>query len=134
MKPSPSTGSRRQRELFNNIDEMYVIVTYDVDKKRCAKVMKYLRQWLEHRQRSVFAGHLNNRQLKQLKHGLLRIIKPHLDSVIVFSTRAASMQDEWLTHAASLQRYDGVILSTHVKREMKKEDKEQDKPRPSMLL
>ena len=37
---------------------MYMVCVYDVDEKRCAKVMKVLRNYLFHIQKSVFEGSL----------------------------------------------------------------------------
>ena len=42
---------------------MYVIIVYDIDVKRVAKVCKYLRQHLNWVQNSVFEGGLTKAQL-----------------------------------------------------------------------
>lgn len=49
---------------------MYVICAYDVDQKRCNKVMKILRKYLFHVQNSVFDGTLTPKQFKDLKSEL----------------------------------------------------------------
>lgn len=87
---------------------MHVIVVYDVHQTRCAKVMKYLRQWLEHRQRSVFAGFLTDSQVRIMYDGLLDLINVQYDSVIVFQSNRANQVSEWSTSAAALMRKEGV--------------------------
>ena len=89
-------------------EDMHVIVVYDVHQKRCAKVMKYLRQWLEHRQRSVFAGFLTDSQVKIMYDGLLDLINVQYDSVIVFQSNRANQVSEWSTSAAVMMRREGV--------------------------
>lgn len=53
---------------------MYVVCTYDVNEKRCAKVMKVMRKYLFHVQESVFEGELNPNQLVRLENELSAII------------------------------------------------------------
>ncbi|MFU8861971.1 MAG: CRISPR-associated endonuclease Cas2 [Cyclonatronaceae bacterium] len=89
-------------------EDMYVVVTYDVHRKRCAKVMKYLRQWLEHRQRSVFAGFLTESQVRIMYDGLSDLINVKYDSVIVFQSNRANQVSEWTTIAARENRNKGV--------------------------
>src|SRR5690625_4350364 len=81
-------------------EDMFVVVVYDVHQSRCAKVMKYLRQWLEHRQRSVFSGFLSESQVKIMQKGLLQIIKANYDSVIIFQSNRATQISEWTTSGA----------------------------------
>ena len=45
---------------------MYVICVYDVQEKRCAKVMKVLRKYLFHVQKSVFEGEATPSRLIEL--------------------------------------------------------------------
>ena len=54
--------------------EMFVIITYDVKSKRDPKVMKTLRKYLTHEQRSVFEGLITPGRLKRLKEELKRIV------------------------------------------------------------
>lgn len=49
---------------------MYVICTYDVNEKRCPKIMKILRRYLFHIQKSVFEGTLTPKQFNLLKEEL----------------------------------------------------------------
>lgn len=62
---------------------MYVICTYDVDVKRCIKVMKLLRRYMFHVQNSVFEGELTPSKFKALKNKLDIIIEP-TDSVLFY--------------------------------------------------
>lgn len=107
-------------------EEMYVIVAYDVDQKRCNKVLKYLRQWLEHRQRSLLSGFLSERQLKTMQNGLLKIIEPNYDSVIIFKSNKATQVGEWCTQAADMQRLNSVILPSGIQRTKKEQRIEQE--------
>lgn len=94
-------------------EDMFVVVVYDVHKSRCSKVMKYLRQWLEHRQRSVFAGFLTESQLTIMYSGLLNMINTKYDSIIVFQSNRANQVSEWNTAAAVQMRREGVL--SHLK-------------------
>ena len=79
---------------------MFIIVAYDVAEIRCQKVMKFLRQWLEHRQNSVFSGYLDLRQIEIMEQGLLEVIKPDYDRVIIFKINRPAAIKEWVTNAA----------------------------------
>ena len=63
---------------------MYVIIVYDVNEKRVAKVLKLLRKYLNWIQNSVFEGELTEGKFKELKMELKRIIKLEEDSVLIF--------------------------------------------------
>jgi CRISPR-associated protein Cas2 len=65
---------------------MWIILVYDVNEKRVAKVLKYLRRYLNWIQNSVFEGELTFAELQKLKTGLKRLIKEQEDSVIIFSS------------------------------------------------
>lgn len=62
---------------------MYVICTYDVSEKKCQKVMKLLRKYMFHVQKSVFEGELPPAKFKTLKHKLEKIIDKN-DSVLFY--------------------------------------------------
>ena len=68
---------------------MWIILVYDVNEKRVAKVLKYLRRYLNWIQNSVFEGELTFAELQKLKTGLKRLIKEQEDSVIIFSSSAS---------------------------------------------
>jgi CRISPR-associated protein Cas2 len=65
---------------------VWIILVYDVNEKRVAKVLKYLRRYLNWIQNSVFEGELTYAELQKLKSGLKRLIKEQEDSVIIFSS------------------------------------------------
>ena len=63
---------------------MYVVVVYDVDVKRVAKVCKCLRQWLNWVQNSVFEGEVTPATLRQIKLAVSAIIEEERDSVLFY--------------------------------------------------
>ncbi len=69
-----------------------MLIVYDVGEKRVAKVLKFLRKYLNWIQNSVFEGHVTDAQLFKIKNGLKRIIDQENDSVIFFVARS----DKWL--------------------------------------
>jgi len=74
---------------------MFVILVYDVEQKRVAKVLKKCREYLFWVQNSVFEGELTEMKLRQLKRELKAIIDEEYDSVIIYrfeSTRYSSRE------------------------------------------
>jgi len=63
---------------------MFIIINYDIDEKRCVKVMKLCRKYLHHLQESVFVGELTDQQYRSLREALNKIIVPKEDCVIVY--------------------------------------------------
>lgn len=63
---------------------MYIILTYDINKKRVGKAMKICRKYLFHLQKSVFEGTLTEAKLKKLKQELEKLIDPNTDSVCIY--------------------------------------------------
>ena len=63
---------------------MYVVIVYDVDQSRVAKVCQYLRRWLHWVQNSAFEGELTEAQLERIKAGLSDLIDQDYDSVYVY--------------------------------------------------
>lgn len=63
---------------------MYVIIVYDVEQARVAKVCQYLRRFLHWVQNSAFEGELTEAQLERVKMGLREIIDPDFDSVYIY--------------------------------------------------
>ena len=63
---------------------MYVIIVYDIDVKRVAKVCKCLRQWLNWVQNSTFEGQVTPAKLRQIKAALAEIIVEKEDSVLFY--------------------------------------------------
>lgn len=64
---------------------MYIICTYDVDEKKCVKIMKLLRRYLFHIQNSVFEGELTPVKFIELKNKISKIINDN-DQVLFYYT------------------------------------------------
>ena len=62
---------------------MYVICVYDVEEKRCVKLMKLLRRYMFHVQNSVFEGELTPAKMKLLKDEIDKIVTDD-DSVLFY--------------------------------------------------
>ncbi|MDK2945829.1 MAG: CRISPR-associated protein Cas2 [Geotoga sp.] len=60
---------------------MYVIMVYDVNKKRVQKVLKTARKYLRWVQRSVFEGKITEKNFKILRRKLLNLIDEEEDSI-----------------------------------------------------
>lgn len=73
---------------------MYIILVYDIEVKRVAKVCKYLRQHLNWIQNSVFEGQLTKAQLTRVKSGLAALTDPEYDSIIIYQLRDARWVDK----------------------------------------
>ncbi|MEA1994171.1 MAG: CRISPR-associated endonuclease Cas2 [Euryarchaeota archaeon] len=66
---------------------MYLLVVYDIEETRVAKVCKFLRRYLNWIQNSVFEGNLTESELKKVKKELKKIIDEKYDSVLIFKMR-----------------------------------------------
>lgn len=66
---------------------LFVILVYDVNQKRVAKVLKKCRQYLHWVQNSVLEGEISEANLKKLKMELGRIIREDEDSIILYYLR-----------------------------------------------
>lgn len=66
---------------------MYVIISYDVDEKRVAKVHKKLKEYLIWTQNSVFEGEITRTLLKQCLFELEKIIDEDFDSINVYEIK-----------------------------------------------
>ena len=75
---------------------MYVILVYDVDQKRTAKMLKLCRRYLSWIQNSVFEGEISEVQLKQLTSEA-RNLMDEKDSLIFFKSR----DEKWLENVLS---------------------------------
>ncbi|OGW02464.1 MAG: CRISPR-associated endonuclease Cas2 [Nitrospinae bacterium RIFCSPLOWO2_02_39_17] len=72
---------------------MYIIAVYDVDQKRCGKMLKICRSYLHHIQNSVFEGEITEGKLEALKIKAKKIMnEDEGDSLIIFKTR----NEKWL--------------------------------------
>lgn len=63
---------------------MFVILSYDVQEARCAKIAKIVKKYLTYMQRSLYQGYLTEKQLKRLQEELLSQIDPEYDSIVVY--------------------------------------------------
>ena len=63
---------------------MFVILVYDVDEERVARVLRKCRQYLYWVQNSVFEGDISPARLKRLKKELKDLINEKHDSVIIY--------------------------------------------------
>lgn len=66
---------------------MFVILVYDVQQKRVARVLKTARKYLTWVQNSVLEGELTKAQYEMFKFELTNIIKKEHDSLILYSFR-----------------------------------------------
>lgn len=71
---------------------MYIILMYDVNQKRVAKMLKLCRKYLNWIQNSVFEGEITEVKLLELKYKAEEIMDSETDSLIIFKTR----QEKWL--------------------------------------
>lgn len=71
---------------------MYVLLVYDVEVARLAKVHKFLKRHLHWVQNSVFEGELTDAQLETVRAGLRRLLSDDADSVLIYTAR----EQRWL--------------------------------------
>ena len=71
---------------------MYVILVYDIEEKRVAKMLKLCRRYLHWIQNSVFEGEISEVKLKELLQEAGKKMDKEKDSIIVFKSR----QEKWL--------------------------------------
>lgn len=77
---------------IKKILKMYVILVYDVGKKRVGKMLKLCRRYLNWIQNSVFEGEISESKLKALLSEAGEVMKVEDDSLILFKSR----QEGWL--------------------------------------
>lgn len=65
---------------------MFLILFYDVNQKRVAKMLKTCRKYLIWVQNSVFEGEITNANLEKMKYEIKKIIKDE-DSVVIYKFR-----------------------------------------------
>jgi len=66
---------------------MFVIVAYDVNVKRVAKVLKIGRKYLNWVQNSLLEGELTRAQFERLKAELKKAIDENEDSIVFYTLR-----------------------------------------------
>lgn len=84
---------------------MFVILSYDVHRKRVNKVHKIAKKYLNWIQNSVFEGELTMAQLAKLKSQIDEVIKPNYDSIVFYiypnanfiSKKFIGIDKSWLT-------------------------------------
>jgi len=64
--------------------QVYVVIVYDVEQSRVAKVCQYLRRFLHWVQNSAFEGELTESQLERIKADLREMIDLDYDSVYIY--------------------------------------------------
>lgn len=73
---------------------MYVILVYDVNQKRVAKMLKLCRRYLNWIQNSVFEGEITDVKLQELRIAAKAIMDENEDSLIIFKSREAKWLDK----------------------------------------
>jgi CRISPR-associated protein Cas2 len=66
---------------------LFIIMVYDINQKRVARVLKTSRKYLYWVQNSVFEGEISEANYKKLKMEFSRIINEKEDSVIFYTFR-----------------------------------------------
>lgn len=72
---------------------MFVILVYDVDEKRVAKVLKTARKYLYWVQNSVLEGEITDSNFRKLKEELKKIADEDVDSFIFYTFRTTKYYD-----------------------------------------
>jgi len=86
---------------------MYVVLVYDVDQRRVAKMLKLCRRYLHWIQNSVFEGEMTAVKLKELIYAAKTIMEDQ-DSLIVFKSR----DNRWLqkeVHGNERNRIENIL-------------------------
>ena len=70
---------------INTIEEnMYIILTYDIGKRRIKKIHKICLKYLHHVQKSVFEGEITEMNIRKLKEELTKTVIPQEDSICIY--------------------------------------------------
>lgn len=64
---------------------MFIILVYDVNKKRDGAILKICRKYLSHVQKSVFEGSITQSKLNKLKEELRKTIDFDEDSICIYA-------------------------------------------------
>ncbi|MCT4619218.1 MAG: CRISPR-associated endonuclease Cas2 [Marinisporobacter sp.] len=86
----------------------YVFLFYDVEEKRCNKVFKVCKKYLNHYQKSVFRGEISPSRFMKLKKDLDRIIDKDYDYVSVIKVLNQSFFEE--EHIGKYDLQDGEMF------------------------
>ena len=87
---------------------MFVILTYDVNKKRVQKVMKICRKYLHHVQNSVFEGDITEGKLQRLKKEIESVIVLNEDAICIY--KLGSVKYASKEQIGTIKIFDNVIL------------------------
>lgn len=80
--------------MSKNYNYNYVFVMYDVEQKRCHKVFKVCKKYLNHFQLSVFRGKITPSLLIRLKSDLNKVICKDVDHVVIIKLLNSHYFDE----------------------------------------
>lgn len=69
---------------------MYIVISYDVDSKKCNKLMKILRKYLYHIHNSVFEGEITDSDLKKLKEEVNKVLSIY-DKLIIYKLSSSKV-------------------------------------------
>ncbi len=73
---------------------MFIILYYDVNAKRCNKMLKTCRKYIQWVQNSVFEGEISISNYEKMIHELKKIIKEEDgDSIIVYKFRTTTYSE-----------------------------------------
>jgi len=84
---------------------MFVIIFYDVESKRCNKMLKTCRKYLQWVQNSVLEGEISAASFEKMITDIKRIIKAN-DSVVVYKFR-------------HMKYYDRIVYGIEKKKDIK---------------
>jgi CRISPR-associated protein Cas2 len=71
---------------------MYILISYDIVSDRVRnKVMKLLKDYGDHVQKSVFECHLDDNKYAEVKNGLMSLVNPKEDRVRLYRICQACM-------------------------------------------
>jgi CRISPR-associated protein Cas2 len=73
---------------------MYIILVYDVGKKRVGKMLKLCRKYLNWIQNSVLEGEITEVKLQELLLEAKAFLNPEQDSVIILKSRSSRWLDK----------------------------------------
>ncbi len=73
---------------------MYIILCYDVNKKRVSKVRKICLKYLKYTQRSVYEGDITAAKLKRLKAEIKKVIDVKTDQVIIYQMQSVKFANK----------------------------------------
>jgi CRISPR-associated protein Cas2 len=73
---------------------MYVILVYDVNSKRCGKMLKLCRRYLHWVQNSVLEGDISPVKLKELEYKAGMIMDKDEDSLLIFCSRSQAYMEK----------------------------------------